>query len=293
LYSELAQFFEGVERQKKFWGLEFDVSIPSYRVAFEVDGYPWHLGKEARDKRKDAACQTHGWILIRLRDDRLPPLGTYSISYSEKDRDDQLGVIVQAVGALLRSRQLEAMVSSELETYLGSGAYAGDDLYRQLVSDLSRMPAERSLRVTNPDLAAQWNQDRNVPLTPDQVSLGSGLKVWWKCKEGHEWQAPIYSRPKAGCPYCANKRVTADNSLAAIYPEVAKQWHPTRNGDVTPDAVGAGSGKVFWWRCAVGHEWMRSVERRTKFGRGCPYCAGRLLPDVSKYPTVEPKRGGT
>ena len=68
------------------------------------------------------------------------------------------------------------------------------------------------LETLRPDLAAQWHNERNGELTPDQVTTGSHKRVWWKCACGHEWHALIYSRGRlqTGCPACAGKVKTAD-----------------------------------------------------------------------------------
>ncbi|MBQ03731.1 hypothetical protein CL673_03350 [Candidatus Bathyarchaeota archaeon] len=60
-------------------------------------------------------------------------------------------------------------------------------------------------------------------------------------------------------------------SLADRNPELAKEWHPIKNGDLTPAQVTPGSGKKVWWRCSRGHEWEAMVKSRTR-GTGCPYC---------------------
>lgn len=33
-------------------------------------------------------------------------------------------------------------------------------------------------------------------MTPYDVVVGSYTKVWWKCKEGHEWEISVYSRTR-------------------------------------------------------------------------------------------------
>ena len=50
------------------------------------------------------------------------------------------------------------------------------------------------LLTLNPNLAAEWNVQKNGILSPSMVSLHSGKSVWWKCKNGHEWQALIANR---------------------------------------------------------------------------------------------------
>jgi len=66
-----------------------------------------------------------------------------------------------------------------------------------------------------------------------------------------------------------------DNDLATLYPHVAAEWHPTKNGDLTAQSVTQGSQKKVWWLCAEGHEFQQIVASRTDPRRGqrCPYCA--------------------
>jgi len=78
---------------------------------------------------------------------------------------------------------------------------------------------------------------------------------------------------KQGCPFCAGKRASVTNSLAALFPRVAAEWHPTRNGSLTPADVVVGSKAFVTWRCALGHVWRARVIARTQTRRGCPACA--------------------
>ena len=60
----------------------------------------------------------------------------------------------------------------------------------------------KSLSETFPDIAAQWDYELNGDLTPDSVSYGSNLKVWWKCPVcGHSYPKKISNRtsPRKGC----------------------------------------------------------------------------------------------
>lgn len=40
---------------------------------------------------------------------------------------------------------------------------------------------------THPQLAAEWDHEKNGSLTPSDVMAGTEKKVWWKCSEGHSW----------------------------------------------------------------------------------------------------------
>lgn len=58
-------------------------------------------------------------------------------------------------------------------------------------------------------LAAEWDAEKNAPLTPEQVTIGSHQEVFWRCPHGHNRKAVVYSRTGArpsGCPVCAGSR---------------------------------------------------------------------------------------
>ena len=80
-------------------------------------------------------------------------------------------------------------------------------------------------------------------------------------RKGHEWNAVIASRTKgSGCPVCSNKKVlTGYNDLATTYPELATEWHPTKNGDLKPTDIIPNSKKKVWWMTTQRGEWQASV----------------------------------
>ncbi len=134
----------------------------------------------------------------------------------------------------------------------------------------------------NTKLANEWDYEKNV-LNPNNISANSHKKVWWKCKKcGYEWQASIKSRNKgSGCPQCAKKSITTGQRKRAIQrkgslfennPELSIQWHPLKNGEITPNDITPGSGYKAWWLChSCGYEWEAIVKNRSN-GQGCPQC---------------------
>ena len=135
-------------------------------------------------------------------------------------------------------------------------------------------------------------------------SVSSNEIVWWKCPEcGHEWKSSINSMTREGrygCAICALKRsgktftrnlIRKIGSLADTMPTLAKEWHPTKNGTLTPHDIVAGRNKTVWWLCPkCGHEWQATPANRKK-GIGCPCCSGRVpKPGVNdldtKYPDI-------
>ncbi len=139
-----------------------------------------------------------------------------------------------------------------------------------------------SLFALYPDLETEWHNSKNGGNTVHNVSPHSSKEAWWKCKNGHEWSAVIYSRTsteRSGCPYCSGQRVCYDNSLMAVNPQLAAEWHPSKNLTVTPDTVGANSPIKYWWMCGNGHEWMASINNRNRNGRGCSRCKKYVMAD--------------
>jgi len=144
-----------------------------------------------------------------------------------------------------------------------------------------RASPEYNFSVKSPEVAKDWHPTKNGDLTPEDVTPGSNKKRWWICEKGHEWDASPSKRGrmKRGCPYCANQKIwntgdERDNHLAATHPDVAAQWHPTKNGDLTPEGVVSGSGRKVWWICEKGHEWEKRVNKKTraKSGTRCKEC---------------------
>ena len=143
------------------------------------------------------------------------------------------------------------------------------------------------------ELMREWDFEKNNSLGFDPNVLGeaSHTKVWWKCKEGHSWDAMIANRVKhnRGCPYCAHQRpITGETDLASQYPELAREWHPTKN-KVSPSEVMPRTHKKAWWICERGHEWDAVISSRVA-GVGCPYCANKkVLKGYNDLATIDPE----
>ena len=149
---------------------------------------------------------------------------------------------------------------------------------------------ENSLLFSNPEIAKEWNYEKNGNLKPEHFASNSNKKVWWKCNKGHEWQSKISHRNNGiGCPYCSNQNVLKGyNDLQTLNPILANEWDYDKNGEITPDMVTLGSTRKVWWKCSEGHEWQAVINNRSK-GRGCPYCSGRYaIKGKNDLQTVNP-----
>jgi hypothetical protein len=126
-----------------------------------------------------------------------------------------------------------------------------------------------------PDLLLEWAWDANGGLDPHRLAAGSHQRVAWRCllEPAHVWETKVADRTyhDSACPYHMGTRVHPAESLAAYFPWLAREWHPTRN-ELRPDQVSRASARMIVWRCGHGHEWSAVVYQRTLSGSGCPEC---------------------
>lgn len=155
----------------------------------------------------------------------------------------------------------------------------------------SRPKPGRTLPEVAPKIAAQWHPTRNGDVSPADVAAGSNEPRWWLCDRGHEWSVPPTWRvgKDSECPHCCGRYVTEETSLTARFPGIAAQWHPTLNGDLTPDHVMPGSEIIVWWRCPAGHDYDCRLPNRTSHGRGCPFCSGQRAGYGNDLETTHPE----
>jgi len=67
-----------------------------------------------------------------------------------------------------------------------------------------------------PEVALFWDAKKNHSMSPDQVTVSSGMRVHWKCSVClNEWQASVSAKVhgKTGCPKCA-KLTAAEKQTA-------------------------------------------------------------------------------
>lgn len=133
------------------------------------------------------------------------------------------------------------------------------------------------LYTISPSDALELHPTLNHEISADQIIAGSDKSYWWLGKDcDHEWEmSPLLKITQKGCPICANRRVLSGfNDLQTLYPEIALQWHTTKNHPLTPSLIIAGSHTNIWWQCDKSHEWQANLSSRV-VGNGCPYCANR------------------
>ncbi len=140
-------------------------------------------------------------------------------------------------------------------------------------------PVCNSIVTTHPDIAASWHQKLNKEINPYGITYGSDVQAWWICSCGYKWKEEVSKRTgrkDKGCPVCRSKILNELSSLQGKYPEIAAEWHPTLNGDFTPNDVLPNSKETVYWMCRNNseHVWKTSIAYRVKENTACMYCAG-------------------
>ena len=275
-----------IEQRKKINRQEVDIYLPNYNIGIEYDGSYYHKNP-TKDMKKDQALKEAGLTVIRIREsDSNKVTENGYINYNS----DNMGVNYEwALNELFKRL-------SEL-TGKSSFALINVNIKRdrlKIRERFSLVQKERSLETQCPELVKQWNYEKNGILNPSMFSYGSNEKVWWKCKFGHEWQAPISGRVQGrGCPVCNSMTIIPGvNDLATLKPLLAKEWCFKRNGDITPDKIAQNARFNAWWLCPqCGGEYQSWVYSRSK-GVGCPYCsipAKRVLKGYNDLATKNPE----
>lgn len=158
-------------------------------------------------------------------------------------------------------------------------------------------PGCNDLQTKRPDIAAEWDAEKNAPLRPDAVAVSSQKAVWWRCPAGHSYHAVIADRTRAkssGCPYCKKKVILPGiNDPKTLNPELAGEWDTEKNGAVRMERLLNSSAFKAWWRCGRGHSYQASVRNRIYNKTGCPYCAGKKAwPGFNDLASQRPKLAG-
>lgn len=81
------------------------------------------------------------------------------------------------------------------------------------------IPGVNDLESIAPDIAEQWDYERNKGLSPKDICANSGIKYWWKCAYGHSWRTTPNNRVSQdlGCPECSKHLKTSFPEQAIFF----------------------------------------------------------------------------
>ena len=245
---------------------EIDIYIPDLKIGIEYDGRYYHPKlSRSKEERKDEFFRSIGISIIRIKEDTINRVEPACIRY---------------IYSTSHYRHLDWAISELFKMFNIDEQVDVESKQSDIIANYIKSIKENSLQSQYPELAEQWDVDANKGVTPDMVSVGSKMIVFWRCTENHLYRSSINERVRYhkqgksfGCPYCSGHKVLQGfNDLQTIDPILAQEWDQTKNGDITPSDITSGSSKKYWWIChECGNSWSATVANRTQ-GRGCPKC---------------------
>ena len=163
--------------------------------------------------------------------------------------------------------------STKLIFYDNDGYYYFKSLSDVLCSSSYKFHKSNPYTIENIKLWCKLNNKPFELMSKEYINSNKYLK--WHClKEecGEIFEANWNNiQSHWGCGFCAGKQVGVSNCLATKNSELASEWHPTLNGDLTPWDVASNTHKKIWWICKeCGHEWKLSPNERKN--NGCSKC---------------------
>ena len=278
IYYYLQQVFPEAVNRYTSLGREIDIYIPSIKVGVEYDGARYHT-EETRNKElsKDAFFKEKGIKIYRIKENKSDNGLSIKDNIITYKATSTYSTLDEVICALLKIFDDEYGIKTDILVNNKK------DMTQIMACYLSSIKKDSFLKA-KPELLTEWNYEKNADINPEYINANSNKKVWWKCKQGHEWQAVVYTRVNGSkCPYCTNKKVLAGfNDLATKNPILATEWNYEKNEDLLPKDVQPGTNKKVWWKCKkCNYEWSALISNRNN-GAGCPRCA-RLRNNKSNY----------
>lgn len=146
----------------------------------------------------------------------------------------------------------------------------------------------KSLAVCRPDLAAEWDYERNGHLTPEHIPKSSSKRVWWICPNGHRYQSTVYNRGSThntSCPICSGRKVTDSTKLSGNH-HLMEFLDLERNQGIDVNKTSVLSKRQLFWRCPESlfddkkqhHRWKCSIhDMASLYNYECPFCSNLLF----------------
>ena len=268
-------FNEVVENYRPafLYGKEIDIYVPKIRLGIEYDGERWHpeIGK---DLEKDNICKTNGIRIIRIREPKAPIVDDAIITPKPIMNGNHM---TGPIKELFKIIERDYGISDDIDVDCRRD---NADICRTLINS----DEDKSLAKLYPEIAKEWDYEKNYPLTPDKVSAHAGKKAYWICLRGHKYSSVIASRTgnrPCGCPVCSGRgsatyrdgNYIGEHSLAKERPDIAVEFIEEKNG-ISANNIAVSSNKKMWFRCSkCSHEWLSKVNNRTSSNnQGCPVC---------------------
>lgn len=249
-----------------------DIFIPELKIGIEYDGIAWHSSKIAinRENIKNKFCIDNGIKLIRIKetDNKTNEIEIKDniISYY-RDKDD---INLNKVIILLFNTFLKLNNIKKIDVVF-------DKL--KILENYNLAKKENSLMIKFPEIALEWDYDKNEKISPDTISYGSSEEFYWKCKKGHSYKMNVWKRINGrNCPICSSRKLLYGFNDFETWcknnkrEDLLLEWYYDKNERKPKDYFKGYKKNDIYWKCKkCSYIWNASILDRSK-GKGCPKC---------------------
>lgn len=277
IYCELINHFPNIKNRFKIKNREIDIYLPDEKVAIEYDGFYYHKDRQKEDLKKNKFYKDNKIYLIRIREGDLNKI-------SEKDiASDKFGITKNTTNKIFETLYIKKFLSKKIfRDYVTKKKFINNSLYKKIVSELPAPPFKESIAFKYPELAKEFDIEKNKPFKASYFRPGSHSRVYWICSNdsNHKWKQSVTNRAlrKSRCPKCRkfNFHINIDYKKSLKYrsPKLAKEFDLSKNKPLTPETITVNWSKNLFWICKNNnnHKWSANVKNRYWNKSGCPIC---------------------
>ncbi len=268
LFTELKLFYKGIIWSYRFQGKECDLFIPSLSLSIEVDGFPFHEGKdkEERDLKKELFLISRGIDTFRFRSNKLSRKIKNSVVFEDKNLFPGFILLLEHLKQLEKNpetiNKIDIYINNQ-EKFVNEKEF--QKFYRHIGTKFIK--PGRSLAEVYPSIAKEFSS-QNLPLTAWDVYARGKKVVLWDClicREAYPLMVKSKTRQGGkgqGCPTCnSTSIVNSRNNLIAIYGDAIKIHWDYENNSNLPEEFRKCSQEVVFWKCPKGHSFPKSIAK--------------------------------
>lgn len=264
IYSELKYLFPDTIWNYTDIGAEIDVYLPTYKIGIEIDGSYWHKNKIDKDISKNEKAKKLEIKIIRIREKPLNKISSNDIQH--KYGEEHIKIINKLFYKLYQITK-----DDKFSNYIKENKILNDILYQSEIGKITK--CKFSIAQARPEIIKEWDYEKNLFLKPENISHGSGIKLWWICNKNHSWCATAKDRKNGrNCPYCYGRYATKEYNLKIVYPSCLDFWDYEKNYPKIPEDFTPKSNQSVWWKKENGKSEFRKINQKTnKYDRDLSY----------------------
>jgi len=181
IFLYISELFPDSIRGKKFKWLghsEFDIFIPSIKLAIEYDGINWHKDKEFEDKKKNKLAQEHKITVFRIREKGLPIISSTDYIYNNTKDYSNIDYAINAIIEFINKNYNKNIA------YIKNINF--NSLQKVIINEMKSQKVKNSICGKWPEIDKYWNYKKNGDIKPEDITISSKIVLYAECPFCHE-----------------------------------------------------------------------------------------------------------